>query len=69
MLPAPSFARAVLGFIRDPFGLRLGGFTVPPLKNPEQVHASCPPHLLKPLHWHDGSERLALSLDNKLVVA
>jgi hypothetical protein len=25
-LPAPSFARAVLRFIRDPFGLRLGDF-------------------------------------------
>ena len=68
-LPAPSFARSVLGFIRYPFGLRLEKFSFLALKDLEQVHSRRPPHLLEPLHRHDGGKGLALALDNKLVVA
>jgi hypothetical protein len=64
-----GFARAVFGFIRYPFGQRLRGLSFLSFEHPKQVHSRRPPHLLEPLHRHDGSKRLALALNYKLVVA
>lgn len=44
-LLAPSFARAVLRFVRDPFGFRLGRFSLLPFENLQQVHSRRPAHL------------------------
>ena len=68
-LHAPSFARAVFGFIRYSFGLRLRDFSFLAFKDLQQVQSRRPSHLLEPLHRHDGSKRLAVALDNELIVA
>jgi hypothetical protein len=68
-LPAPGFARAVFGFIRNPSGLGLGGFSFLTFEDLQQVHSRRPSHLLESLHRHDGSKWLTLALDNELVVA
>jgi hypothetical protein len=44
-LLTPSSARAVLRFVRDPFGFRLGRFSLLPFENLQQVHSRRPAHL------------------------
>jgi hypothetical protein len=64
-----GFARAVFRFVRYPIGLRLRGLSLLAFKDLQQVHSCRPPHLLQPLHRHDGSKGLTLAFDDKLLVA
>jgi hypothetical protein len=68
-LPVSGFARAVFRFVRYPIGLRLGELSLLAFKDLQRVHSCRPPHLLQPLHRHDGSKGFTLALDNELVVA
>jgi hypothetical protein len=68
-LPAPSFARPVLRFVRNPLGFRLGRFSLLPFENLQQVHSRRPTHLFEPLYRYDGSKWFTLALDNKLIVS
>jgi hypothetical protein len=58
----------VLGLIRDSFGLRRCSFSLLAFKYLQQVYSRCTTHLLEPLHWYHGRQRLALALDNELVI-
>jgi hypothetical protein len=67
-LLTPSFARAVLRFVRDPCGFRLGNFSLLAFENLQQVHSRRPAHLFEPFYRYDGSEWFTLALDNKLII-